>query len=253
MKQTPPSSAGAGADAAARIDAQAQVAGALALLREAAALAPAVFSTSFGAEDMVVLDLIRRHALPIGMFTLDTGRLPEETYDLMRAVEDRYGRCVDTLFPDARAVQELVARNGINGFRDSVENRKACCAVRKLEPLGRGLAGKRAWITGLRAAQSATRAQLAPREADAARGVAKFNPLHDWTEAQVWDYLRTLGVPYNALHDRFYPSIGCAPCTRAVAVGEDIRAGRWWWENADTKECGLHPGGASVIPLRVSA
>ncbi len=248
-----PPAAVADPQGAARIEAQAHVAGALALLREAAALAPAVFSTSYGAEDMVVLDLIRRHALPIGMFTLDTGRLPEETYELMRAVEARYGRCVDTLFPEAGALQALVARNGINGFRDSVENRKSCCAVRKLEPLGRGLAGKRAWVTGLRAAQSATRAQLAPRETDAARGMAKFNPLHDWSEAQVWDYIRGLGVPYNALHDRFYPSIGCAPCTRAVAVGEDIRAGRWWWENADTKECGLHPGGASVIPLRVSA
>jgi phosphoadenosine phosphosulfate reductase len=239
--------------AVARIEALAHVRSALALLHAAAGQGPAAFSTSFGAEDMVVLDLIARHVLPIAMFTLDTGRLPEETYELMRAVEQRYGRCVDTLFPDGRAVQDLVARNGINGFRDSVENRKACCAVRKLEPLGRGLAGKRAWVTGLRAQQSTARAQLAPREIDAQHGVEKFNPLHDWSESQVWDYLRAIGVPYNALHDRFYPSIGCAPCTRAVAVGEDIRAGRWWWENADAKECGLHPGGVSVIPLRVTA
>ena len=226
---------------------------ALALLRAAAAQGPAAFSTSLGAEDMVLLDLIRRHGLAIGMFTLDTGRLPEETYALLREVEERYGRCVAVLFPDARAVQDLVARDGTNGFRDSVERRKACCAVRKLEPLGRGLAGKRAWVTGLRAQQSASRAQLAPRETDAERGVEKFNPLHDWTEAQVWDYLRGRGVPYNALHDRFYPSIGCAPCTRAVAVGEDLRAGRWWWEQAGAKECGLHPGGPAVLPLRVTA
>jgi phosphoadenosine phosphosulfate reductase len=234
-------------------DGAAHIGSALALLRAAADQAPAVFSTSFGAEDMVVLDLIRRHGLAIGMFTLDTGRLPEETYTLMHEVEARYGRCVEVLFPDAGAVQALVARNGINGFRDSVEKRKACCAVRKLEPLGRGLAGKRAWVTGLRAQQSASRAQLAPRETDAERGVEKFNPLHDWTEAQVWDYLRGRGVPYNALHDRFYPSIGCAPCTRAVAVGEDLRAGRWWWEQAGAKECGLHPGGPAVLPLRVTA
>jgi phosphoadenosine phosphosulfate reductase len=252
MKPTLPNTA-APLPATPDIDGAAHVQGALALLRAAAAQGPAVFSTSLGAEDMVVLDLIRRHGLPIAMFTLDTGRLPEETYTLMRAVEERYGRCVDVLFPDARAVQDLVARNGINGFRDSVENRKACCAVRKLEPLGRGLAGKRAWITGLRAQQSASRAQLAPRQTDAERSVEKFNPLHDWSEAQVWEYLRGAGVPYNALHDRFYPSIGCAPCTRAVAVGEDIRAGRWWWENAEAKECGLHPGSHAIIPLRVTA
>jgi phosphoadenosine phosphosulfate reductase len=232
------------------LDGAAHVQSALGLLRAAAELAPAVFSTSFGAEDMVLLDLIRRHNLPLPMFTLDTGRLPEETYTLMREVEQRYGKCVAVLFPDAAAVQALVARNGINGFRDSVDQRKACCAVRKLEPLGRGLAGKRAWVTGLRAGQSASRAQLAARETDAQRGVEKFNPLHDWSEAQVWEYLRAGAVPYNALHDRFYPSIGCAPCTRAVAVGEDIRAGRWWWENESAKECGLHPGAGTVIPLR---
>lgn len=213
---------------------------ALAVLRAAADLPPAAFSTSFGAEDMVVLDLIRRHALPIGIFTLDTGRLPEETYVLMQQVEQRYGRCVATLFPDAQAVQRLVAANGINGFYDSVDNRKACCAVRKLEPLGRALAGKRAWVTGLRAEQSVTRADLAKREIDRERGLEKFNPLADWSESDVWAYIRANDVPYNALHDRSYPSIGCAPCTRAVAPGEDVRAGRWWWENPESKECGLH-------------
>jgi phosphoadenosine phosphosulfate reductase len=223
---------------------------ALALLREAAAVAPAVFSTSFGAEDMVVLDLVRRHGLEIGIFTLDTGRLPEETYALLQQVRERYGDCYATLYPQAQALQDLVARNGINGFYESVEKRQACCAVRKVEPLERGLRGKRAWVTGLRAQQSAARARLAPREADPQRGLTKFNPLHDWSEAEVWAYLRGEGVPYNALHDRFYPSIGCAPCTRAIAVGEDIRAGRWWWENADTKECGLHTAGVQAIRLQ---
>jgi phosphoadenosine phosphosulfate reductase len=226
---------------------------AVAILRQAAALAPAAFSTSFGAEDMVVLDLLWRHELDIGIFTLDTGRLPEETYTLMRQVEERYGRCFDTLYPDARALQELVARNGINGFYDSLDNRKACCAVRKIEPLERGLAGKRAWVTGLRAQQAVTRAQLAPRETDPVRRLQKFNPLHDWTEAQVWGYLRANDVPYNALHDRHYPSIGCAPCTRAVAVGEDIRAGRWWWENPEAKECGLHAARPKTIAVQALA
>jgi phosphoadenosine phosphosulfate reductase len=213
---------------------------ALALLAEAAQLQPAAFSTSFGAEDMVVLDLIRRHGLPISVFTLDTGRLPEETYRLMPKVEARYGRCFEVHFPDAQAVQRLVAENGINGFYESVAKRKACCAVRKAEPLARALAGKEAWVTGLRAAQSVTREQLAARAHDAERGLEKFSPLHDWSEADVWAYLRAEGVPYNELHDRFYPSIGCAPCTRAITPGEDIRAGRWWWEHADSRECGLH-------------
>lgn len=222
---------------------------ALAVLREASQLQPAAFSTSFGAEDMVVLDLIRRAGLPIEVFTLDTGRLPDETYRLMQRVQARYGRCFVTYFPQTEAVERLVAAQGINGFYDSVEKRKACCAVRKLEPLARALAGKAAWVTGLRAAQSTTRTGLAPREWDAARMLEKFNPLHDWSEADVWDYIRVHDVPYNELHDRFYPSIGCAPCTRAITPGEDVRAGRWWWESPASKECGLHSrplsGGAS--------
>jgi len=227
--------------------------GALALLRAAAELSPAVFSSSFGAEDMVVLDLIQEHQLPIGIFTLDTGRLPEETYALMQAVEERYGRCFQVVYPDTQGVQQLVARNGINGFRDSVDKRKACCAVRKVEPLGRALAGQRAWVTGLRAQQSAERAGLPARAWVPAYGLEKFNPLHDWSEAQVWSYLRGRAVPYNALHDRFYPSIGCAPCTRAVALGEDPRAGRWWWEQEGGKECGLHRPGGRTIPITESA
>lgn len=218
----------------------AHIESALDLLRQAAGQEPAAFSTSFGAEDMVLFDLIRRHELAIGIFTLDTGRLPEETYALMQRVEDRYGKCYQTWYPDADALQRLVAANGINGFYTSVANRKACCGVRKVAPLARALAGKRAWVTGMRAQQAVTRTALPAREFDGGRGLDKFNPLHDWTEAQVWDYIRANEVPYNELHDRFYPSIGCAPCTRAIAVGEDIRAGRWWWENPESRECGLH-------------
>jgi phosphoadenosine phosphosulfate reductase len=213
---------------------------ALALLREAELLAPSAFSSSFGAEDMVLLDLIQRHALNISIFTLDTGRLPDETYQLMQAVEERYGACFDVIFPQAEAVQVLVQKNGINGFYQSVEKRQACCAVRKLEPLERALTGKKAWVTGLRSEQSVTRQDLSPSEQDQQYDVRKFSPLLDWTEKDVWDYLHTHNVPYNVLHDRFYPSIGCAPCTRAIAVGEDVRAGRWWWEQAEQKECGLH-------------
>ena len=231
----------------------AKVAASVLLLQEAQSLAPAVFSSSFGAEDMVLFDLIQRHALAIRTFTLDTGRLPEETHALMQQVEERYGRCFDILVPDTQEVQTLVARNGINGFYESVAKRKACCAVRKVAPLRLALAGKRAWVTGLRAQQSSERAGLVAREYDQEYQLEKFNPLHDWSEAEIWSYLRGNGVPYNALHDRFYPSVGCAPCTRAIAVGEDIRAGRWWWENDSSKECGLHPGDRKTIPVRAIA
>ncbi|MEW5879944.1 MAG: phosphoadenylyl-sulfate reductase [Pseudomonadota bacterium] len=227
-----------------------KIASALALLQQATQLQPVAFSTSFGAEDMVVLDLIRAHALPIEIFTLDTGRLPEETYRLMQRVEERYGHCFKTYSPEASAVQALVERNGVNGFYASVDKRKACCAVRKLEPLARALAGRRAWVTGLRAQQSVTRSDLTPREWDAQWRVEKFNPLADWTDADVWDYIRSRDVPYNELHDRLYPSIGCAPCTRAVAPGEDIRAGRWWWEHPESKECGLHARKPRAIPVK---
>lgn len=226
---------------------------ALALLRVAADLAPAVFSTSFGAEDMVLLHLIRTHQLPIGIFTLDTGRLPPETHALMQKIEETYGRCFETWYPDAAALQALVAGDGANGFYQSIDARKRCCGVRKVEPLQRALAGCAAWVTGLRSAQSAERAELEPRETDPAYGLEKFNPLHDWTEAEVWDFIRVRGVPYNELHDRFYPSIGCAPCTRAISVGEDPRAGRWWWENGQTRECGLHARDGSAQPIRIKA
>jgi phosphoadenosine phosphosulfate reductase len=231
----------------------AHVESALDLLRQAAALPPAAFSTSFGAEDMVVLDLIRRHRIAIDVFTLDTGRLPEETYALMQQVEQVYGRCFETFYPDTDAVQALVRERGINGFYASIDNRMACCDVRKVEPLRRALHGRHSWVTGLRAQQGVSRAQLTARNRDEGLGIEKFNPLFDWTEQQVWAYIRAGSVPYNALHDRHYPSIGCAPCTRAIAVGEDVRAGRWWWENPQTKECGLHAGRPVAIPVRVAA
>jgi len=216
-----------------------------ALLRRAAReFAPATFANSLGAEDMVLTDLILGDALPIEIFTLDTGRLPNETYALLDAIAAHYGKRLRVVFPDQEAVEAYVNSHGANGFYNSVELRKACCHIRKVEPLRRALAGKKAWITGLRREQAVTREDLAVQSFDAANGLMKFNPLVDWSHDEIWDYIRTHAVPYNALHDRGYPSIGCAPCTRAVALGEDVRAGRWWWEQADTKECGLHSGEA---------
>ena len=202
--------------------------------------APAVFASSFGAEDMVLLDLIAQHAPGIGVFTLDTGRLPEETLGLIDRARARYGLPIDVYFPEPSRVESFVRAHGVNAFYSSVDLRRTCCAIRKTEPLARALAGKRAWVTGLRREQSVTRAELAYREFDDVHGVPKFNPLADWSEEDVWTYLRARQVPYNALHDHGYRSIGCAPCTRAVEPGEDVRAGRWWWENPEHKECGLH-------------
>lgn len=214
------------------------------LLREAVAEFSAegalTFANSLGAEDMVLTDLILKQGLPVEIFSLDTGRLPAETYALIGQVEQHYDTRLKVFFPDAAAVEAYVRTEGINGFYHSVEQRKACCRIRKVEPLQRALAGKKAWITGLRAAQSTTRTGLPVREFDEGNALEKLNPLSDWSEAEVWAYLRVNDVPYNALHEQFYPSIGCAPCTRAVAVGEDIRAGRWWWEDPASKECGLH-------------
>ena len=204
---------------------------------------PAAFANSLGAEDMVLTDLIVKSGLPIEIFSLDTGRLPAETYELMAAVDKHYGLKLKIYFPQAEEVETYVRNQGINAFYDSVTLRKACCAIRKVEPLQRALAGKRAWITGLRAQQAATRDGLPLREYDAGNGLEKFNPLAEWTEKEVWTYIMQNAVPYNALHDKFYPSIGCAPCTRAISPGEDIRAGRWWWESPESKECGLHVKG----------
>jgi phosphoadenosine phosphosulfate reductase len=210
------------------------------LARVADTHAPAVLASSFGAEDMVLLDLIAQHAPTIGVFTLDTGRLPEETQVLIDRARDRYGIAIDVYFPDATRIASFVHTHGVNAFYDSVDLRKACCTIRKSEPLRRALAGKGAWITGLRRDQSVTRGALRLEEFDTPHGIPKFNPLADWSEDDVWTYVRARNIPYNALHDRGYRSIGCAPCTRAVEPGEDVRAGRWWWENPDSKECGLH-------------
>jgi phosphoadenosine phosphosulfate reductase len=203
---------------------------------------PVTFANSLGAEDMVLTDLIAKHQPDIEMFSLDTGRLPQETYDLMQEVRNRYTAPLKIYFPDSAMVEEYVALNGVNGFYDSVELRKRCCHIRKVEPLKRALSGKRAWLTGMRRDQAVTRDSLEVSSFDADHGLQKFNPLLDWTNAEVWEYLKQNDVPYNKLHDRFYPSIGCAPCTRSVTPGEDIRSGRWWWENPENKECGLHVG-----------
>ena len=212
---------------------------------------PAALASSFGAEDMVLIDLIARKRLAISFFTLDTGRLPEQTHALIEQTRERYGLPIAVYFPDAARIEEFTRAHGTNAFYRSVDLRKACCHARKVEPLRRALAGKKAWITGLRRAQSPTRSAVAAEAFDPEHGLVKFNPLADWSEQDVWDYLREHAVPYNALHDQGYASIGCAPCTRAITPGEDLRAGRWWWEDAQTKECGLHP--AASIPIAVCA
>jgi phosphoadenosine phosphosulfate reductase len=203
-----------------------------------------VQATSLGAEDMVLTDLIARDALPIAVATLDTGALHAQTLALVARIGARYGIAVEVWAPPAADVVQFVERHGADAMRRSVELRKACCALRKLGPLQRLLAGRSAWVTGLRREQSETRAEVPERETDAQQRV-KLNALADWSWGDVWHYIATREVPYNPLHDQFMPSIGCAPCTRAIAVGEPFRAGRWWWESAGHKECGLHFGEGS--------
>ncbi len=199
------------------------------------------FASSFGAEDVAVIDLLAKVKKEVTVFTLDTGRLPEETYEVMDRIRQRYGISITSYFPDKTAVEKLEREKGFYSFRESVENRKECCGIRKVEPLNRALSGLDAWITGLRREQAVTRSGLPKVELDTAhRNMPKVNPIADWTTDQVWAYIRAHNVPYNKLHDEGYPSIGCAPCTRAVKPGEDIRAGRWWWELPEHKECGLH-------------
>ncbi len=198
-----------------------------------------VQATSLGAEDMVITDLIARHHLPIAIGTLETGALHEQTVALIGRIEATYNLPVEVYRPQATAVIEFVKRNGDKAMYESLALRKGCCGIRKLEPLGRMLASRTAWITGLRREQSNNRGGMTMLEADDA-GRAKLNALIDWTWADVWHYIQSNNVPYNPLHDEFMPSIGCAPCTRAIAVGEDFRAGRWWWEDEAAKECGLH-------------
>ena len=210
------------------------------LTRIAADFSPAVFASSLAAEDMVLTDMILKAKLPIGIFSLETGRLHQETLAVLDKVKTRYDHDITLYRPQPEAVAAYVEQNGLNAFYNSVEMRRECCRIRKVEPLGRALAGNKAWITGLRAQQSATRDGLPIRSFDDGNGLEKFNPLADWSEKDVWAYLKLNQVPYNALHDKFYPSIGCAPCTRAITPGEDVRSGRWWWENPESKECGLH-------------
>jgi phosphoadenosine phosphosulfate reductase len=198
----------------------------------------------------VLTDLILKAELPIAIFSLETGRLHAETLAMIDRVKETYDYDIALFRPDPLAVERYVTQNGLNAFYESVDMRKECCRIRKVEPLGRALAGKRAWITGQRRAQSATRAELAVQEDDLSHAMQKFNPLTDWSEENVWDYLRSNNVPYNALHDRGFPSIGCEPCTRAVQPGEDVRAGRWWWENPESKECGLHVVDGKLIRIK---
>jgi phosphoadenosine phosphosulfate reductase len=218
-----------------------RVAHALALLQAAAAdhAGAIVHATSLGAEDMVLTDLIARHGLAIATGTLQTGKLPAETIALISTVDKHYGMTVEVYEPQAEAVVQFVERNGDQAMYRSLALRKACCGLRKMEPLGRMLAGRQAWVTGLRREQSDGRGEVPFQDQDDA-GRRKINPLADWSWADVWHYIERNAVPYNPLHDQFMPSIGCAPCTRAIAVGEDFRAGRWWWESDDAKECGLH-------------
>lgn len=197
-------------------------------------------ATSFSAEDQVLTDMICNVARKPHIFTLDTGRLPQETYDVMDQTRKRYGIDIKVMFPDSELVEEMVTRSGPNLFYNSIDDRKLCCQVRKIEPLKRALAPLEAWICGLRSAQSTTRTDLQTVDWDDAFGVVKVCPLADWSTDQIWKYIRDKDLPYNKLHDKGYPSIGCAPCTRPVAENQDIRAGRWWWEAPEHKECGLH-------------
>ncbi|MDX8405821.1 MAG: phosphoadenylyl-sulfate reductase [Mariprofundus sp.] len=200
-----------------------------------------VYSSSLGSQAMVLIDLICRYQPDIRIVTLDTGRLPQETYALMDTLRERYGPVLDVLFPDADEVRAMVHEQGVNLFYHSVENRKHCCAVRKVHPLQKELAEVQAWITGRRRDQAQNRSAIMAVEDDPVYGLKKYNPMLDWTEADIWNYIRAHDLPYNGLHDMHYTSIGCACCTRAITVGEDPRSGRWWWENADTlAECGLH-------------
>ncbi|MCG6934003.1 MAG: phosphoadenylyl-sulfate reductase [Gallionella sp.] len=208
---------------------------------------PVVFASSLGAEDMVLTDIIANNRIGIDIFSLDTGRLPEETYNLMHKIENFYAIQLKVYFPDRALVEKFIAQFGVNGFYESSNARKECCFARKIEPLRRALAGKNAWVTGLRRDQAVTRSNLEVSAFDADNGLQKLNPLLEWTNRDVWAYIRQHDVPYNKLHDQFYPSLGCAPCTRSVTPGEDIRSGRWWWESPEDREWNLHVSRNSEI------
>ena len=220
------------------------------LNRIASDFTPAVFASSLAAEDMVLTDMILRAKLPIGVFSLETGRLHKETLGMLDRIKETYDYEVKLYKPEPAAVEAYVQQHGLNAFYDSVDMRKECCRIRKVEPLKRALAGNKAWVTGQRRAQSTTRASLEVQENDEGHGMVKFNPLADWPEEDVWHYIRSNIVPYNPLHDKGYPSIGCEPCTRAIQPGEDVRAGRWWWENPESKECGLHVVDGKLVRIK---
>jgi phosphoadenosine phosphosulfate reductase len=221
----------------------------IALLRKAVAdYKNVVYSNSLGMEAMVLTDLIWTNVPEIGIFTIDTGRLHDETLGLLDRLERRYERRFDIYYPDAASVEAYVRNNGINGFYTGLEERQSCCQVRKVEPFKRAIAGKQAWVTGVRREQSAERAQGEPLSWDERYDLWKISPLLDWTEADINEYVKSKNLVYNPLHDKGFPSIGCAPCTRAIEPGADPRSGRWWWENPDTRECGLQPR-RKVIPI----
>lgn len=198
------------------------------------------FSSSLGYEDQVITDLIMKNDLPIRIFTLDTGRLFEESYKTLQRTNHRYDTTLEVVFPKHDAVETLLNEKGPYSFYDSVENRKECCFIRKVEPLNRALEGVKIWVTGIRAEQSGNRQEMQPIERDEAHDLFKFHPLLSWSFDEVQKYVKAQDVPYNLLHDKGFVSIGCAPCTRAIQPGEDFRAGRWWWEDESKKECGLH-------------
>ncbi|MGE0761468.1 MAG: phosphoadenylyl-sulfate reductase [Pirellulaceae bacterium] len=208
-----------------------------------------VYSNSLGPESAVLMDLICTHAPEIDLFTIDTGRLPDETLALLDRIERRYERRIKVYYPNTEAVEAYVQENGINGFYNGLEERQSCCHIRKVEPFKRAVAGYKAWITGVRREQSAERAKGEPLSWDDRNDMWKLSPLLEWTDEDVWAYIKARNLPYNPLHDKGYPSIGCAPCTRAVEPGADPRSGRWWWENPDTRECGLQPK-RRVIPIK---
>ena len=198
------------------------------------------FASSMGVEDQVITHLIAENQLPVDVFTLDTGRMFPETYEAIDKTQARYNIKISVYFPDAKEVEEMVNEKGINLFYHSIENRKLCCGIRKTKPLKRALYGMDGWITGLRREQSPTRKDLQVVEWDQGNKLIKVNPLLEWSEKQTWDFVKENKIPYNTLHDKGFPSIGCQPCTRAIMPGEDVRSGRWWWEDPETKECGLH-------------
>lgn len=198
------------------------------------------FSTSFGVEDQVVAHYIFKNRLPIRVFTLETGRLFKETYYTWNRTLEIYNASIDAYFPNTESVQQMLREKGPSSFYESVENRKECCYIRKIEPLKRALAGVDCWITGIRAEQSDNRTNMAQVEWDGGNNLVKVHPIYDWSLGEVWQFVKENNIPYNPLHDKGFPSIGCEPCTRAVRPGDDFRAGRWWWEDKSKKECGLH-------------